>query len=249
MKYMGSKNRISKHIVPLIKKYLSKNQYYIEPFVGGGNMINKIDHPLRIGSDIDEYVIEALKLIRDDPYSLPDFVSEEEYNKAKQFTNKALKGYYGYALSYGGKFFGGYRRDKKNDDSTENMAVQSKRAKNSAIKQSPKLQNVKFYCCSYDELEIPKNSIIYCDPPYMNTTKYRTDIDYNKFWQWCRKKIEEGHKLFISEYNAPEDFISIWNKEISSSLTKDTGSKKGVERLFIHQNQIDNNNLLNLFFK
>jgi DNA adenine methylase len=37
MKYMGSKNRIAKHIVPIIQSYIDDNQvqHYIEPFVGG----------------------------------------------------------------------------------------------------------------------------------------------------------------------------------------------------------------------
>ena len=37
MKYMGSKYRISKYIVPIIQKYIDENgiKTYIEPFVGG----------------------------------------------------------------------------------------------------------------------------------------------------------------------------------------------------------------------
>jgi DNA adenine methylase len=36
----------------------------------------------------------------------------------------------------------------------------------------------------------------------------------------------------VSEYNAPEDFECLWSKEVNNSLTKDTGSKKGIEKLF-----------------
>lgn len=37
MKYIGSKQRISKHIVPIIQKYIDENNIteYYEPFVGG----------------------------------------------------------------------------------------------------------------------------------------------------------------------------------------------------------------------
>jgi hypothetical protein len=35
------------------------------------------------------------------------------------------------------------------------------------------------------------------------------------------------------EYDAPEDFECIWQKELVSSLTKDTGSKKGTDCLWI----------------
>jgi DNA adenine methylase len=46
MKYMGSKARVAKEIASIIdyKNY----DYYIEPFCGGCNFIDKIDHPRRI---------------------------------------------------------------------------------------------------------------------------------------------------------------------------------------------------------
>lgn len=36
MKYMGSKARHAKHILPFIVEALKTKQQYIEPFVGGG---------------------------------------------------------------------------------------------------------------------------------------------------------------------------------------------------------------------
>ena len=41
---MGSKSRIAKDIVPIIQKYIDDNRIisYIEPFVGGANVIDKI---------------------------------------------------------------------------------------------------------------------------------------------------------------------------------------------------------------
>ena len=62
--------------------------------------------------------------------------------------------------------------------------------------------------------------------------EYKDDFSHGAFWQWCRNKAKEGHKVFVSEYNAPKDFECLWQKEIVSSLTKETGSKTGVEKLF-----------------
>ena len=43
MRYVGSKNRISKYLVPIIQNYINDNcKGYIEPFVGGANIIDKI---------------------------------------------------------------------------------------------------------------------------------------------------------------------------------------------------------------
>ena len=43
MRYVGSKNRISKYLVPVIQNCINGNcKGYIEPFVGGANIIDKI---------------------------------------------------------------------------------------------------------------------------------------------------------------------------------------------------------------
>jgi DNA adenine methylase len=76
--------------------------------------------------------------------------------------------------------------------------------------------------------------LIYCDPPYEGTTKYKDGFSHTEFWEWCRTKAKEGHQVFISEYNAPNDFKSIYSKEVNSSLTKETGSKKANEQLFVY---------------
>ncbi|MCK9541161.1 MAG: DNA adenine methylase [Novosphingobium sp.] len=88
MKYMGSKNRIAKHILPIMLEYMERNslEIWIEPFVGGGNMIDKVPSKYkRIGLDINSYVIEALKFIRDDVKSIPHIITEDMYNAYKSF--------------------------------------------------------------------------------------------------------------------------------------------------------------------
>lgn len=54
MKYMGSKNRIAKEILPIILKNKKEHQWYVEPFVGGSNVIEKINGK-RIGSDNNNF--------------------------------------------------------------------------------------------------------------------------------------------------------------------------------------------------
>ena len=42
MWYMGSKNRLSKYLVPIIESYIDeKTEGYMEPFVGGANKLIK----------------------------------------------------------------------------------------------------------------------------------------------------------------------------------------------------------------
>ena len=49
IKYISNKNRIDKEILKIILPY-KKNTYFVEPFVGSGNLIDKIDR-YRIGSN------------------------------------------------------------------------------------------------------------------------------------------------------------------------------------------------------
>ena len=65
MKYVGSKARIAKHIVPIIQQYLDdeKRRAYIEPFVGGANIITQIKHPVRLGTDNSLPLINLLQYV------------------------------------------------------------------------------------------------------------------------------------------------------------------------------------------
>lgn len=66
MKYVGSKNRISKYIAPILQKCIDNNQsqVYIEPFVGGANMIDKIKCDIKIGLDIHRELIALLTAVK-----------------------------------------------------------------------------------------------------------------------------------------------------------------------------------------
>ena len=237
MKYMGSKNRISDELLSVILRHRKPNQWYVEPFVGGANLIDKVKGN-RIGSDYNIYVIEALKLIRDRLNEVPKYeyeTSEEEYNLMKNSDDAGMKGYFGFQLSYGGKWFGGWCRGNTNDGESRDYINEGYR---NALKQSPKLRGIEFIHSSYDELDIPDNSIIYCDPPYFDTTDYKIDFDHVAFWEWCREMTHKGHKVYVSEYTSPTDFISIWEGELLSNLR--TGEAKvSVERLFVHESILD----------
>lgn len=90
----------------------------------------------------------------------------------------------------------------------------------------------KFTVGSYLNMNIPKGSTVYCDPPYASTTGYKGSFDHDEFWGWCEMQAINGCRVFVSEYTAPDNFEVVWQKTVTNSLTKDTGSKSGVEKLF-----------------
>lgn len=232
MKYMGSKNRIAKHILPIMLAEAEKHNIttWVEPFVGGGNMIDKVpDTFRRVGADLNPHTIAAMLAIRDFPNSLPDTVTEEEYKSLKGTPPSPITSWIRFVCSVGGKFENGYARDK-----TERNY--SREGKSNALKQSPKIQTVEFFCCSYLDLtEHITNSIIYCDPPYQNTTGYKTgQFNHEEFFNWCRLMKSKGNIVFVSEYNAPEDFEAVWQGEIKTnfSSTRTKATHNAVEKLF-----------------
>ena len=227
MKYMGFKSKLAKHILPIILSKRLPEQYYVEPFCGGCNLIDKVLGN-RIANVVHFYLIEMYKAIQSG-WVPPKEVSKEDYLNAKkgnitcEFKN-ALIGYIGFNATFGSKYFNGYANEQPN----RNYTQESYR---NIIKQIPQLLEIEFNCGSYDEFYIPKNSLIYCDPPYKNTTKYVTDtFDYNKFYEWCRTMKNIGHTIYISEYGMPDDFTCVYEKNITSSLSQK--NKISTEKLF-----------------
>lgn len=120
MKYMGSKNRRAKHILPIMLKAAEERGIttWVEPFVGGANMIDKVpDTFKRIGADINPYLIDALISIRDCVDDLPknnQEFTESNYSLLRGSDDYKYKGYAGFAFSYSGKWLGGWCRDGAN---------------------------------------------------------------------------------------------------------------------------------------
>ena len=231
MKYMGSKNRIAKEILPIMLKE-RKQRTWVEPFVGGANIIDKVDG-VRIGNDNQEYVIALYKALQKGwkpPMEVSsDFFFEVENNKDNY--PKELVGYLGTQLTFGCEWWGSFRRDNTGKRKYDLEAY------NNVIKQQPNLIGIQFVFGDYRDLEIPNNSLIYCDPPYRGVRKYVGNVKFDSdiFWEWCRKRTNDGHIVFISEYEAPDDFECIWSKQISASAnnsTKNGQGLKAVEKLF-----------------
>lgn len=221
MKYMGSKSRHAREIVNII--HPKNGELYIEPFVGGANVIDKI-RGRRIGYDIDQDLICLLDAAANG-WMPPDTFSEQDYKSIMYGPTTPLKGYAAFALSYGGKRFGGWCRDGKGVRNYVDEAYRN------AQKQFPLLSGIDFKCSDYRDITIPDGSVVYCDPPYRGATAYKNGFDHDEFWDWVRVTSKEN-VVYISEYNAPDDFECIWEKAVTSSLTKDTGSKRATEKLF-----------------
>lgn len=95
----------------------------------------------------------------------------------------------------------------------------------------------------YAEVEIPQDSVIYCDIPYENTKKYvgAEHFDYERFYNWaCR----QTNPVFISSYNMPEDrFECVAEFSHTVMPTQWLEDNHVTERIFIPRGQTERGNL------
>ena len=239
---MGSKARFAKDILQIILENRTKSQWYVEPFAGGMNTICEVDGN-RIANDKNLHLIEMWKGLSENR-KRPTEISKKLYDKARfEYNNKTniefddfMIGWIGWMGSANGRFFdGGY--SGKSNTKVGTVRDYIREAINNIENQLPKMFGVQFYHKDYTELEITNKSIIYCDIPYKDTKQYSTSKNFNhsNFWDWCREKANQGHTIFVSEYEAPTDFECIWQKVAKSSLSangKIGGNKISVEKLF-----------------
>ena len=201
---MGGKVRIAKYLVPVLQERLKDKDTFVDLFCGSCNIVSAIKAPNRIANDLHKELIALHKAVQQG-WVPPSVVTEEDYKQAKQAEDH-LKAFIGFGCSFSGKYFGGYARGEGDRNYTLN-------AKNTLLKKHQNMKDVEFFNLSYSEVSIPSNSLVYCDIPYKDTTKYSTDsFDHSSFYSWCKDMKAKGHDVVVSEYlcNVPEGWEVIW---------------------------------------
>lgn len=231
LQYFGGKTKVSNQIVEYLESVRKKNQVYVEPFVGGGIICSKMSGE-RIASDYNEYLIAMYKAVQNG-YELPEKISKEQYDyiKNNKDDDKALTGFVGFGCSFAGKWFGGYARQKG-----YNFASGSKR---SLLKKMKTMQNVVFEHKNYKEWIGINGALIYCDPPYNDTTQaYGTGEFYTEeFWNNMRI-LSRDNDVYVSEYEAPDDFECVLEIP-TKTIIRDGNDKVSyrIEKLFKYSNE------------
>lgn len=140
----------------------------------------------------------------------------------------------GFCGSYSAKWFGGYAKGNDTRD-RQNEAIRN------LTNQSERLQCIEFIHNDFMNIKT-YNSLIYCDPPYNGTTKYKDSFPYDDYYEWVRE-MSKHNTVLCSEYWMPDDFECIWEKEhktlIDSCRTTDSGQSIRIEKLFIHKSKLE----------
>lgn len=243
MRYFGGKTRTWQDIANIIQCNIPNHQSaFISPFTGGAWIECQIVAKKSL-SDKHPYLIKMYQELQKG-WEPPTHVSKDQYDyiKNNQDENPALTGFVGFGCSFAGKWFGGYASDasKNCGNNQRNFCMN---AYNSIMEKmiGLSIEDTTFDCKSYEEI-IPQNSIIYCDPPYANTTQYSDvvgNFDSNKFWE-IMKMWSKNNMVFISEYTAPKNFKFIWSKNVKLDIRDKNNEKQNrMEKLFVHENRIN----------
>ncbi len=93
----------------------------------------------------------------------------------------------------------------------------------------------------YAAVEIPEDSVIYCDIPYEGTNTYNGAklFDYERFYRWAENQTEP---VFISSYNMPHDRFDCVAEWSHRSLMNDKKNIAVTERVFVPKGQRERGN-------
>ena len=252
MRYSGSKRRFMKELTPILMEHVSENTLFVDAMMGGANVLSEIPHDNKIGVEINRYVFSLWRHLQTHGMEgIPEFVDEQTYNDVKNDylnqTNKYpdyLIGYVGNCCSYGGAWFNGYARynPKKHEDhireAYNGLKKQVENFKHFGITRflNHSYEDIQFM---FDTIEPHGDAVIYCDPPYADTKKYESDFDHVKFWDWVRMMSKrKGVYVYVSEYEAPDDFECVWEKKKKDGMgTTKSGRKQNIktEKLFVYR--------------
>ena len=137
-------------------------------------------------------------------------------------------GWIGFMGSFNGRFYdGGYSGHDVNgrDYISENIR--------NTLNTARLVSDVEFMCGDYGDIDIVPGDVVYVDPPYKGTKQYAysRNFDYERLYSWMRDLKRKGAKVFMSEYEAPDDFRVVWENDMKTCLNP-TKTKIVKEKLF-----------------
>jgi DNA adenine methylase len=245
MRYMGGKHRQSKAIAKAIhSKHVGEP--YCEPFCGALGSAEKVaPHMGSVSlSDASLPLVMFWNAVLDG-WEPPDLVSEETYAKYAERRHDPdvydpMSAYCGYAMSFGGKWYGGLARSNHTD--------RSQRAqKKACLRKAAALRSHVKAINNLDYREalrgIPDNVVVYLDPPYFSrTVAHHTarGFDTSEFWR-IAEALARTNYVYVSEFVAPEGWIPVhvWGDTVVRHGVK-TNEGNASEALFIlkHEGRI-----------
>lgn len=240
MRYVGGKGKIARQLADVIAASTDAETVY-EPFMGGGAMTAELAGRFTeviAGDAMEDIAMMWQQVIAGwDPHP----VTESEYRDLRASAEaSAIRGFAGSGCSFGGKWFGGFARGGFNADGTpRNHQAESVRAVG-RVAAKLRAGNVHVFHKTFLAwpLDCGLRAAIYCDPPYASSGsggQYAPEFSSAEFWAWA-DLMSHRHDVFVSEYEAPPGWVSIWEGRKRQSLVIGSGVRDvRVERLWVRE--------------
>ena len=249
--YHAGKAQLAKPICTIIINLVKKNETvskYAEPFCGmmrvGLEIMKNIEMKKYLFNDVDKRVTVFLKALQKGWLPTIEEITQQKWGKYKSSKRiSAQKSFIGYMLGFGGQYFGGSRPTWVN--TLQHRYLQNKRKKLKLLQPFFRSKNLSIQNKSAFDIDY-KNTIIYCDPPYIQTgwrakSKWNADIE-KQFWDVVFHWLEPSKKNIVvvsNSYKTPRVKrlkIKILFKKIIKSKqnwTKTGDGKNRAEMLFL----------------
>ena len=239
---MGGKARQSKAIMGVLSRNRPDGGLYVEPFCGALGSAEKVVPCFPKGqlSDASAPLITTWNAIMDGwvpPYS----VSEETYAKYAERrhdpdASDPMTAWCGYAISFGGKWYGGYGRSGKGlEDIVRRQTSQAKAAVRKVEAIRGRVERLAH--ADYRDVlpGVPDGAVVYLDPPYAARTRAHhtaRGFDHDEFWRLA-SDLSERCSVYVSEFIAPEGWETAYAWGDTVSRHHNGGPSDGTnERLF-----------------
>lgn len=236
MRYQGGKSLLAADIVSQMSPYLDQVDAYYEPFIGGGSVMSKVPDILpRIGSDANGDLIAMYQALQRGDWEPPDVITEDEFHhykydlEARATLDAPTRAFMSFS-TFGGVQWRAYPRSSTGT----NFAAQDKRG---LLAKMLTMQTVTFVHCDYRHWASVANAVIYCDPPYAGTLQYYdkdnpNTFDSDAFWRQVQQWAKQDNYVFISEFNAPDFAVEVWQRERHVMTRPSKRQDKVVDRLY-----------------
>ena len=101
--------------------------------------------------------------------------------------------------------------------------------------------NITSSVLDYAKVEIPDDSVIYCDIPYEDTNVYNKaeGFNYERFYDWCEHQTQP---VFISSYQMPDDRFDCIEEFSHRSTLSATANNLVTERIYVPKHQKERGN-------
>lgn len=237
MRYVGGKFRIAAHLEPLVNsaRIHTRATTYVEPFLGGASTftLNAPRFRRAIGADVVPDLIAMWQAARDG-WTPPTDLDEDTYRALRDAEPSALRGFAGFACSFGGKWFGGFARSYGTGHPAGVIYDEVTTSSRRVADQAQAVPHAEYVVSDYRALSIPSGSLIYADPPYAGTLGYDAagPFDYAEFWRVAERWARDGNAVLVSEHAAPEPWVEVWSATLPDYLSGRQEAGARVERLF-----------------